>query len=304
MTPRQRLPEFIAPMLAQPGEPFDSPEHLFEVKWDGTRALLFVESDGYRLVNRRQRELTERYPEFESFAELPPGTVLDGEVIVLRNGKPDFECLLSREQARSPLRWQAGALEYPATFVVFDQLYDRFRPLLREPLTARRKTLEEVVKLGGDVRLVFSDGVVGDGVKFFDAVCQKGLEGMVAKRLTSTYTPGQRSDAWVKVKPRRSLNCVVIGYLTRENEFRSLALAAVGDAGELRYVGKVGSGLREKSREELFSLLKSRHRAKPIVPCALAAHWVEPGVYCKVSYLERSSKGLLRGPVFERYWVE
>jgi ATP-dependent DNA ligase len=93
------LPRFVPPMLAKSGDPFDSPEHLFEVKWDGTRVLAFVESRGYRLVNRHRVDVTDRYPELGFLHDLPAGVVLDGEVVVLRQGKPDFGLLLSRNQA-------------------------------------------------------------------------------------------------------------------------------------------------------------------------------------------------------------
>src|SRR5216683_3871217 len=100
------LPRFVPPMLAKPGVPFDSPEHLFEVKWDGTRVLAFVDSRGYRLVNRHQADVIDRYPELGFLGSLPAGTILDGEVVVLRQGKTDFGLLLSRNQARAPLKIQ------------------------------------------------------------------------------------------------------------------------------------------------------------------------------------------------------
>lgn len=98
-----RLPRFVAPMLAQEGTPFDSPEHLFEIKWDGTRVLAFIDQSGYRLVNRNRADVTDRYPELGFLATLPAGIVLDGEIVVLRQGKPDFRLLLSR-RFRSALR--------------------------------------------------------------------------------------------------------------------------------------------------------------------------------------------------------
>jgi bifunctional non-homologous end joining protein LigD len=98
------LPRWVRPMLARRGLPFDSDEHLFEIKWDGTRVLAFVEGGACRLVNRHQADVTDRYPELEFLAGLPPGLVLDGEVVVLRQGKPDFRLLLSRNQARDPLK--------------------------------------------------------------------------------------------------------------------------------------------------------------------------------------------------------
>ena len=100
-------------MLAQPGTPFDSDRHLFEVKWDGTRALAFIDRDGYRLLNRRRAEIASRYPELECLRGLRPGTVLDGEVVVLRDGKPDFGLLMSREQTRTEIRIRASARATP-----------------------------------------------------------------------------------------------------------------------------------------------------------------------------------------------
>jgi ATP-dependent DNA ligase len=187
-------------MLAKRGAPFDSPDHLFEVKWDGTRVLAFVESHGYRLVNRHRADVTDRYPELGFLNDLPAGIVLDGEVVVLRQGKPDFRLLLSRNQARASLKIQSLARTFPATYIVFDLLYHRFESLLVLPLWARRQRLEPVVRACANPRLVFSEGIVGSGRAFFEAVCQKGLEGVVAKRLDGRYRPSRR--AWIKIKPR------------------------------------------------------------------------------------------------------
>jgi ATP-dependent DNA ligase len=187
-------------MLAKRGAPFDSPEHLFEIKWDGTRVLAFVDSNGYRLVNRHRADVTDRYPELRFLDHLPAGIVLDGEVVVLRQGKPDFGLLLSRNQARASLKIQSLARTFPATYVVFDLLYNRFESLSALPLWARRQRLQAVVRACANSRLVFSEGIVGPGRAFFEAVCRKELEGVVAKRLDSRYRPGRR--AWIKIKPR------------------------------------------------------------------------------------------------------
>src|SRR6266446_3084385 len=140
------LPRFVPPMLAKPGVPFDSQEHLFEIKWDGTRVLAFLDSRGYRLVNRHRVDVTDRYPELGFLNDLPAGTVLDGEVVVLRQGKPDFGSLLSRNQTQAPLKIKTLARTFPATYVVFDLLYDRFQSLLALPLVARRQRLEAMIR--------------------------------------------------------------------------------------------------------------------------------------------------------------
>ena len=196
------LPRFVSPMLAKPGDPFDSHEHLFEIKWDGTRVLAFIEGRGYRLVNRHRADVTDRYPELKFLNDLPAGVVFDGEVVVLRQGKPDFGLLLSRNQTRAPLKIQSLARTLPATYVVFDLLYDRFESLLALPLDTRRERLEKLMRRSAHPRLVFSQGVVGPGKAFFAEVCRLGLEGVMAKCLASRYRPGRRSDAWIKIKPK------------------------------------------------------------------------------------------------------
>ena len=195
------LPRFVPPMLAKPGVPFDSPEHLFEIKWEGTRVLAFVEKGGCRLVNRRRVDVTDRYPELEFLSNLSAGIALDGEVVVLRQGKPDFGLLLSRNQTRAPFKIRTLARTFPATYVVFDLLYERFEPLLALPLVARRQRLQALVCDCANPRLVHSEGVIGQGRAYFEAACREGLEGVVAKRLDGRYRPGRR--VWIKIKPRK-----------------------------------------------------------------------------------------------------
>src|SRR5260370_38816328 len=156
-------------MLAKSGDPFDSPEHLFEVKWDGTRVLAFVESRGYRLINRHRADVTDRYPELGFLHDLPAGVVLDGEVVVLRQGKPDFGLLLSRNQARASFRIQFLARILPVTYVVFDLLYERYESLLAQPLSTRRERLEKLIQGSAHPRLVFSQWLVGSCKDVFTA---------------------------------------------------------------------------------------------------------------------------------------
>jgi ATP-dependent DNA ligase len=197
----QQLPHFVAPMLAKPGRPFDSVDYLFEIKWDGTRMLAAIDRDGYRLVNRHGRERTEQYPEFGFLRQLPAGTLLDGEMVVLVGGKPAFGKLLTREQTQDPLKVRMLARSLPAVYVVFDLLYANYEPLLDLPLEERRELLEKLVEDQQESGIVYSTGVVGQGRAFFEKVCREGLEGVVAKRRGSRYRPGKRTDAWIKIKP-------------------------------------------------------------------------------------------------------
>ncbi len=201
------LPPFLRPMLAQPGRPFDSDQHLFEIKWDGIRALAFIEQTGYRLVSRHGLELGALFPELAVLGDLPPGTLLDGELVVLRRGRPDLSLVQSRQQLRSGHKIRFRARTTPATYIVFDQLYDEYRPLLGKPLSVRRDVLSSTIgRIGpsrdsNHARVVFSQGVVGAGRVFFRQVVDRQLEGVVAKRLDSLYRPGHRNGAWIKIKP-------------------------------------------------------------------------------------------------------
>lgn len=303
-TKLQTLPAFIEPMLAKPGEAFDSDKHLFEIKWDGTRTLAFIEGGAYRLVNRRRIDMTDRYPEFAFLATLPVGTVLDGEMVVLRDGKPDFHLLQSRDQARVPFKIRTLARSTPATYIVFDLLYEEHQSIMPQPLHQRRERLRRLVQKSASPLLVLSEGVEGHGLAFFQEACRQGLEGMIAKRLESRYLPGKRTDAWVKVKRRADLLCAIVGFVPAgADDFRSLILA-VQENGQLRCVGKVGTGFDRALRQRLNQSLWSRLRQTPLVPCSIKGKWVEPGLYCRVSFLERTPGGELRFPVFEEMMEE
>lgn len=295
------LPEHIEPMLARIGDPFDSDEHLFELKWDGVRALTYVDETGWRMHGRRRRDLATRYPDLAFLAGLPPGTVVDGELVVLReDGRPDFRAILSRENA-SEGRVASAARKHPVVYVVFDMLYERGASLLGEPLRVRRQRLEALCGAESRPRMMLSDGVVGQGLSLFEAARDQELEGIVAKRLDAPYAPGERGDAWQKIKPVKSIHCLVLGYepdAERQGDFKSLIVATDID-GELRCVGKVGSGIGEAARRQLRELLFSQRADAPLIDAGIQGAWVQPGIYCTVSYLERTASGNLRAPVFK-----
>lgn len=292
------LPTFIKPMLAETGKPFDSDEHLFEVKWDGIRAGVYVERDGYRILGRRGSDFTDRYPEFEPFRELAPGTILDGEIVVLVDGKPSFRQVLTREQARSPRRVKTLADVTPAHFIVFDQLYRDYEPIMSRPLTERRDCLLTTTRDVIGERLAVSEGVIGPGREFFSQIVARDMEGVVAKRLSARYSPGRRSDAWIKFRKSSAVLCAIVGYVPDGDDFESLILAA-DEEGMLRYVGRVGTGFDADLRARINALLRSHATSQPMIPCPVKGRWLQPGLYCSVRFLEWSHNRELREPVFE-----
>ena len=292
------LPAFIPPMLAVQGKPFDSKDYLFEVKWDGIRALVFVEGGKYRLVSRRRIDITERYPELSCLGNLPDGTVLDGEIVAFNTeGKPDFTALQTREQPRPSAYARALARKLPATFIAFDQLYARGKTIMYQTCESRRRRLGATLKRCPGERLMFSQGVNGKGVAFFRATLEQGLEGIMAKRRDSAYTPGKRNGTWIKVKRQNVMICAIIGFVAEARDIRTLVLA--GELkGEAAYVGRVGSGIGRETNERLYKLLTPLVCHEPAIPCDQKATWVRPEVYCKVRYLEQTEAGQLRFPVF------
>lgn len=292
------LPEFVAPMLATlVEEPFDSERHLFEIKWDGIRALTFVERGGYRALSRNRHDLAPAFPELESLTRLPGGTLLDGELVVLENGQPSFGRSIERLHAKGKLRVEALARSLPAQYVVFDLLYADGKPLLACPLLERRARLQELLGTVAAPALVFSDGVVGPGCAFFEQVRARALEGLVAKELDGAYLPGKRTRSWVKVKTTRTAPCAILGYACDERGDLTSLIVAIEEDGHLVSAGRVGSGLTDALRAHLLELCRARPRAMPFIECPEKGVWVEPGLYCRVSFLERTRRGL-RAPVF------
>ena len=284
----------IKPMLAVAGEPFDSEDHLYEVKWDGVRCLAAAEPGRVRLWGRELADYTGRYPELDALRKLPCGTLVDGELVVLREGRADLDAVLRRHRLSSRLKTMLASRQSPAVYVLFDVLFHGGRSVMGQPLRGRRQILADMLHHLNHPRVVLSDGVVGLGRALFEQVVRQGHEGVVAKHLGSRYLPGRRSSSWMKIKPTETIPCVIIGYIPSKSGFRSLLVAAQRDGG-MQYVGEVSCGLTRDEWANLARLLPGRVRPRPIVPCRKKAVWLEPELYCKVRSLGWTKRGRLRG---------
>jgi bifunctional non-homologous end joining protein LigD len=276
-------------MLAVTGLPFDSETHFFEYKWDGFRAAAMVEDGGLRLMSRKGLDLAPRFSSLSELSRLPHGTILDGEIVAFRDGKPDFELVLKGEAAR---------------FIAFDVLYRKHESLLSLPFSDRRTILEEMVRENPLPPLALSEGFPGKGKALYKRACEQGLEGVMAKKLSSPYAAGKRNGAWIKIKRRLQVQAAIIGFIEKgKDDFQCLLVACNGLPGEedgaLRYVGRVGGGFTEAVRSRINVLLREHTRTSPLVPCPERGKWVEPGLYCALSYAEITEAGVLRAPVFE-----
>lgn len=284
-------------MLAMLGQPFDSDEHFFEFKWDGIRTQALIDSDGVRLMSRNGIDISARYPEMKGLSALPRGLALDGELVAFRNGKPDFEAVLGGRGGGS----KKGSSS--ATFMVFDILYEGYESVMELTFAERRKRLVQAVSAVECTAMRLSEGANGGGLSLYKRAGEQGLEGVVGKRLSSTYAPGRRNGAWIKVKHRARIQAVIIGFIEKGKDFQCLLVAANGKPGlpkdTLAYVGRVGGGFNEAQRAQLNTLLRKKPRSSPLVACEERAQWIEPDYFCMVSFSDWTQAGMLRAPVFE-----
>jgi ATP-dependent DNA ligase len=286
-------------VLATAAEPFDSPDYLFEIKWDGVRALAAVEQTGWQLWGRGIGPYTDRYPELDVLRQLPACTVLDGELVRLDDGRADFSQLLRRHQLAGARKIRWAAVREPVTYLVFDLLKLRGKCLLNEPLLTRRERLEELLANRELPGCSLSPAVQGAGQSLFLQAVAQGHEGVMAKRLDARYCPGQRSPAWRKIKPRQEAVGVIIGYRTRpDRSLAALLLAGqqVSAGSALGYVGQIRGGWSVVAARRLEPLLAERRCAQPCVPCTKQAQWVRPELYCRIRCFGWTARGRWRFP--------
>ncbi len=293
----------IKPMLAVSGKIFSSRDWIFEPKIDGTRCIAHVLNGTVELQNRRFRSMSSRYPEIiKALKESASDCILDGEMAVFSNGVPNFSSLAVRDQQVNKIRIDYLSKEMPASYIVFDILYKGQDNLMNLPLVERKSTLQQELDETDSITII--DYYQGDGEAYFKAALGMGLEGVMAKRLASTYQPGVRSRDWVKIKKRLTLDLVVGGYIpgkgNRKSFFGGLLLGAY-DSGKLIYTGRVGSGFNQMDLEEIYGEFEPSEES-PFYnsPATKGVKWLKPKLVVEVVALEVTKRRHLRAPVFLR----
>jgi bifunctional non-homologous end joining protein LigD len=299
------------PMLATPGtRPPEGPGWAWELKWDGIRALGLVQDGTLRLWTRNGNEVGSRYPELAPLADALDGhaAFLDGEVVTFDDrGRPSFGRLQRRMHVQAEHEIERLAVEVPVVYVVFDLLWLDGHLTTALPYSDRRRLLTALVP-GGETWRV-PDHELGDGHVTMAVSREHSLEGVVAKRLDSTYEPGRRTAAWVKLKHLASQELVVGGWVpgkgARASTFGALLLGYYDDEQRLRYAGRVGTGFTEAVLDELHAALAAITRettpfADPLESRTAErdAHYVEPELVAEVRFTEWTEGGRIRHPAF------
>jgi len=285
-------------MLARLGSKIDltRDDCIFEPKLDGTRALLYKDGE-VKLINRRFRDITSRYPELEySTAIKAKSCVLDGELVVFdERGNPSFRLLQGREQA-APKDYKPRSLLHPAIYVIFDLLRIDDEELVGLPLMERKVRLDKIIVDTATIRKII---YTKDGLKLWGLIYDRGTEGVMAKLVDSAYEEGKRSPNWLKIKTNVSVDCVIVGYTHEIREVSSIALGLCKD-GRLTFVGKVGTGFDEAFLHELKPRLDAIRSEAPTAEEGPEEGiiWVRPEMVCEVEFLEFTQDGHMRAPSF------
>jgi bifunctional non-homologous end joining protein LigD len=306
------MPHAIHPMLAtSTDKPFDDPAWLFEIKWDGYRAVAFIKDGKVRLVSRNQNDLTAQYPELHSLPDFVKGetAILDGEIAALdEEGRSSFSLMQQRTGIREGGRRVAAKPDIPIQYYVFDLLYLDGYDLRRVALEQRKQALSETLKRNGSVR--YSDHFPG-GTALFDVAKQKGLEGILAKRRNSVYEE-RRSREWLKIKITQTVDCVIGGYTEPEGSrqyFGSIVLGLHDKEGHLIHVGQAGTGFDQMTLKQLWQKLKKLEtNHNPFygeVEALREVHWVKPQLVAEIKFSEwthvtEEGGAKLRAPVYLR----
>jgi bifunctional non-homologous end joining protein LigD len=308
-----RSGDIIKPMLAHPFEKaFDSKEWVFEVKWDGVRALLFKRNKEIRIQSRNGNDITKHYPEVVAAAKLSlracESAILDGEIVVLNEqGIPDFHTHQHRMHVQSLQEIMALSVEHPSTYYVFDILSKEDQNIKGLGYLQRRDLLSSILKTNNTIKI--SEFIKEKGIDILASSKQLKLEGIVAKHKDSIYREGIRSRDWLKIKNTKTQDCVIIGYTlglgSRADYFGSLVLAVYSASEKkLKFAGHAGTGFNDQSLEEIYSKLRELEiKSKPVdkVPYLnRATTWLKPVLVAEVKFDEWTPDRILRAPVFMR----
>ncbi len=289
----------IDPMLLYETEPFDSDEYIFELKLDGIRCIAYIEPKSVVLQNKRHKDVTAIYPELSELkCCVKKRVILDGELVVLTDGKPDFYALQKRSLMSDDFKIKLATNKTPVQFVAYDILYIDGKDITNKPLKERKELLSKAVTEGHGLSI--SRYIEKNGKAFFELAKQESLEGIVAKKKDGLYHIGKRTRDWVKIKVMQDEDLLVCGYQPDGNgNVKDLILGYYDDSNKLLCRGKVYLGVSESDRKIISEFAKKNTVKKPWFDKYSNAVWLKPKLIGTAHFMHETESGSMRQPVWK-----
>lgn len=286
-------------LLKEIKKPFNDSNYIYELKFDGFRAIIFANPKYVRIQNRKGQDVTDLYPELQMIKSLVnKNMIFDGEIIILENGLPSFKKLQARAHLKKKEKILFQSKKNPVIFMCFDILFAE-KDLINCPLIDRKKILSSVKE--NDVFLKVKE-IDTLGIPLFKEVKKRNLEGIIAKKKNSIYEINKRTDSWLKIKNLKREIFYIGGYIEKEKNAVISLLLFEKKNNKFRYVGKVFMAKKNKLYKKIKEM---KIEKKPLCPIEKEnVLYIKPIYLCEVEYLERTEKNQLRQPVFIKEKLE
>lgn len=286
-------------LLNEVKEPFDDENYIYELKLDGIRCVAYIEPKSVTLQNKRYKDVTDIYPELSEIRKcVKKRVILDGELVVLTDGKPDFYALQRRSLMTDSFRKSLAAKKNPVQFVAYDILYYNETDLTDKSLMERKEILSKAVKEGHNLSV--SRWIEKNGVAFFELAKKENLEGIVAKKKDGLYFIGKRTSEWIKIKVMQDEDLLVLGFQPDENgKVKDLILGYYDDTGELKCRGKVYLGVSKAEQKIIAEFAKKNTVKRPWFDKYKNVVWLKPQLVGTAHFMHETESGGMRQPVWK-----
>lgn len=290
----------ISPMLLnEVKEPFDDENYIYELKLDGIRCVAYIEPKSVTLQNKRYKDVTDIYPELSEIRKcVKKRVILDGELVVLTDGKPDFYALQRRSLMTDSFRKSLAAKKNPVQFVAYDILYYNETDLTDKSLMERKEILSKAVTEGHNLSV--SRWIEKNGVAFFELAKKENWEGIVAKKKDGLYFIGKRTSEWIKIKVMQDEDLLVLGFQPDENgKVKDLILGYYDETGELKCRGKVYLGVSKAEQKIIAEFAKKNTVKRPWFNKYKNVVWLKPQLVGTAHFMHETESGGMRQPVWK-----
>ena len=290
----------ISPMLLnEVKEPFDDADYIYELKLDGIRCVAYIEPKSITLQNKRFKDLTHIYPELSDICKcVKKRVILDGELVVLTDGKPDFYALQKRSLMSDKFKISLAAKKNPVQFVAYDILYHDGKDLTDQPLMQRKEKLSSVVT--ERYNLSVSRWIEMNGIAFFELAKKENLEGIVAKKKDGLYHIGKRTSDWIKIKVMQDEDLLVLGYQPDDDgKVKDLILGYYDESGELKCRGKVYLGVSKAEQKIIADFANKNTVKRPWFDKYKNVVWLKPQLVGTAHFMHETESGGMRQPVWK-----